>query len=85
MTLDGYEVRQIKLPDQGDTDPHPRLLFGKWGIHAGEGFTAWLPQGWTKIRIEVSWRTTGAASWYIPDYPDICPVGLFCRVDDERG
>jgi len=44
-----------------------------------------LPQGWTKIRIEVSWRTTGAASWYIPDYPDICPVGLFCRVDDERG
>ena len=82
MILDGYEVRQIKLPDQSDTDLHPRLLFGKWGIHAGESFMAWLPQGWTRIRIEVSWKITGAASWYIPDYPDICPIGLFCRVDD---
>lgn len=35
MKLDGYEVRQIRLPDQNDTDPHPRLLFGSRGIHAG--------------------------------------------------
>ena len=85
MKLDGYEVRQIRLPDQNDTDPHPRLLFGSRGIHAGDGFMAWLPQGGTRIRIEVSWETTGAASWYLPGYPEICPVGLFCRVDGERG
>lgn len=38
MKMNGYEVRQIKLPDRSDTDPHPRLMFGNWGIHAGEGF-----------------------------------------------
>ncbi len=84
MKLDGYEVAQIQLPDPCDTDPHPRLIFQGWGIHAGEGFTAWLPEGWTRIRLEISWETTGVASWYIAGRPEIFPVGLFCRTDEER-
>lgn len=82
MKLNGYRVAQIHLPESHDTDPHPRLLFQGWGIHAGECFIAWLPSGWTSIRLETRWEITGAASWYIPGYPDICPVGLFCRINE---
>ncbi|MCD8377160.1 MAG: hypothetical protein LUB59_00045 [Candidatus Gastranaerophilales bacterium] len=81
MKLNGYSVAQIQLPEPQDTDPRPRLMFQGWGIHAGDGFTAWLPEGWTDISLEVSWEKTGAAAWYIPGYPEICPVGLFCRTE----
>ena len=31
-------IAQIQLPDPADADPHPRLLLGGRGIHAGESF-----------------------------------------------
>jgi len=81
MKIDGIAVQQIMLPDAHDTDPHPRLMFNGYGIHTGECFTAWLPDGWHDIRLEVSWDKTGAACWYIDTEGlyNICPVGLFCK------
>ena len=81
MLIDGYEVRQILLPRDDDTDSHPRLLFNGYGIHAGEVFKAFLPDfGWTDITLEVAWEPTGPKCWYIPGHPDISPIGLFCRI-----
>ncbi|BAL01873.1 hypothetical protein OBV_p-00180 (plasmid) [Oscillibacter valericigenes Sjm18-20] len=82
MKIDGYEVKQIQLPEPNDTDPHPRLMFNGWGIHAGAGFMAWLPGGWQEITLEASWEREGAGCWYIstPGLHNICPVGLFCRI-----
>jgi hypothetical protein len=76
-----YAVKQILLPDPNDTDPHPRWLFDGYGIHAGQGFTAWLPDGWREICLEISWEKTGPQSWYIPKLPGVCPVGLWCRCE----
>ena len=73
------KIRQLKLPDPHDTDPHPRLMLGSYGIHAGECIRALFPDGWHDITLEVSWDETGPACWYIstPGYSDVCPVGLF--------
>ncbi len=79
--IDGYRVAQIKLPDPHDADSHPRLMFRGYGIHAGEIFWAWLPDGWREIRLEMTWKTNGPGCWFIPGLPDICPVGLWCRCD----
>lgn len=73
-------VYQIKLPSPTDTDPHPRLLVNGWGIHAGNCFTALMPDGkWHEISLEVDWNTTGPGCWYIatPGYSHISPIGLF--------
>ena len=32
--IDGIEVAQIQLPNPLDDDPHPRLIFQGWGVHA---------------------------------------------------
>lgn len=32
MKIDGHRVKQILLPDDNDTDPHPRLIFNGWGF-----------------------------------------------------
>ncbi len=75
-------IAQIQLPDENDTDPHPRLLVDGYGIHAGTCFEALFPDGWHEITLEISWKCTGAASWYIstPAYRDVCPVGLFVKL-----
>lgn len=74
-------TQQLRLPSPHDTDPHPRLLLGGYGIHAGETFTALMPDGWHDITLEVDWDTTGPGCWYIstPSYAHICPVGLFVK------
>ena len=76
-------IVQIRLPRPDDTDPHPRLIVDGYGIHAGEGFTALLPDGqWHDISFEVRWNTTGPECWYIstPGYKDVSPIGLFVKV-----
>ena len=79
--IDGFEIAQIMLPDPNDTDPHPRLLFAGNGIHAGESFTAWLPDGWRDITLEIKWDVEGPGCWYISTegLGDVCPIGLWCR------
>ena len=74
-------ILQIKLPRPDDTDPHPRLMVGNWGIHAGEVYTALFPDGWHKVSIEMRWEVTGPECWYIatPGYKDISPIGLFVK------
>lgn len=81
--IDGQTVEQIRLPAPGDDDPHPRLMFRGYGLHAGEVVTAWLPGvGFVDLMLEVSWSKTGPACWYVSTegYTDICPVGLWCSV-----
>ncbi|MDY3690987.1 MAG: hypothetical protein SO072_03345 [Dysosmobacter sp.] len=79
--LDTKRISQLRLPDPRDTDPHPRLLLNGYGIHAGQGFTALMPDGWQDITLEVDWDTLGPGCWYIstPGYTKVCPVGLFVR------
>lgn len=82
--IDGKVVQQILLPNPADTDPHPRLIFNGWGIHAGECFTAWIPgDGFVDIRLESKSGIEGIHRWCIadPKYGDICPVGLWCVVE----
>lgn len=73
---------QIKLPAPSDQDPHPRLLLGGYGIHAGQGFKARFPDGWREITLEVDWEITGPGCWYIstPGCEGVCPVGLFVEI-----
>ena len=75
-------IGQIQLPDQNDSDPHPRLLLNGDGIHAGSCYTALFPDGWHDITLEDRWDKGGAACWYIstPEYRDICPIGLFVKL-----
>ncbi len=75
-------IFQLQLPDPADTDPHPRLLLEGRGIHAGEWFSALLPDGWHDITLEVRGELTGPGCWYIttPGFIDICPIGLFVKV-----
>ncbi len=82
MMGDSMRVAQFQLPDLADVDPHLWLLLEGRGIHAGEGFTALLPDGWHDIALEVSWELTGPGCWFIstPGFRDICPIGLFVRV-----
>lgn len=79
---DQSEFAQIQLPSPDDLDPHPRLRISGHGIHAGEQFSALMPDGWREITLEVAWEITGPACWYIstPGFGDICPVGLFVKV-----
>lgn len=79
---DPERIKQLKLPDPGDTGPHPRLLLDGYGIHAGQCFTALMPDGWHDITLEVSWEPTGPGCWFIstPEYAHVCPVGLFVKV-----
>lgn len=75
-------IYQIQLPDPSDRDPHPRLLVGGCGIHAGATFSALMPDGkWHEITLEVSWEPEGPGCWYIstPGYLDVCPIGLFVK------
>ena len=51
--IDGIEVAQIQLSDPLDGDPYPRLMFQGWGVHAGDTFLAWLPDGWHEITLEI--------------------------------
>lgn len=82
MDLEKLGIAQIQLPDPEDTDPHPRLVVDGYGIHAGQGFCALLPDGWHDITVEVTWNKTGPESWYIstPEYRNITPIGLFVRM-----
>lgn len=82
MSMNDDRFAQLQLPDPTDTDPHPRLLLDGRGIHAGESFTALLPDGWHDITLEMRWELTGPGCWYIstPGFGDICPVGLFVKV-----
>ena len=73
------DIKQIKLPLKTDTDPHPRLMVGNYGVHAGDCFVALLPEGWTDISLEVDWNTKGPECWYIPQKPEISPIGLFVK------
>lgn len=79
---ESQRIEQIVLPDPADTDPHPRLLVDGRGIHAGETFTALLPDGWHDVTLEVSWDVTGPGCWYISTQPyeDVCPIGLFVQL-----
>lgn len=82
-TMQGQTVAQITLPRPSDDDPHPSLLLGGPDgdrIPTGYCFTAWLPDGWQDIRLEVRWETEGAGCWYVPGHPGLCPVGLFVKV-----
>lgn len=81
MTKKNMNIIQIRLPAPDDADPHPRLLVDGDDIHAGQTFTALLPDGWHRLTLEISWKTTGPGSWYIstPGYSDVCPVGLFVQ------
>lgn len=78
---DMKHIKQIQLPDPGDTDPHPRLLLDGRGIHAGQSFTVLMPDGWHDITLEMDWDTLGPACWYIstPGYAHVCPLGLFVK------
>ena len=79
---DREKIVQIKLPDPEDDDPHPRLMCDGYGIHCGDSFSAWLPDGkWHDITLEVRWETEGPECWYIsnPEYRDIRPIGLFVK------
>ena len=80
-TWDREKVSQIQLPDANDGDPHPRLLLEGEGIHAGQCFTALLPNGWHEIALEVAWDVEGPGCWYIstPEYRGVCPIGLFVK------
>ena len=80
--IDGYEVKQIQLPEAGDKDPHPRLTFDGYGLHAGQPLTVWMPDGWHTVTLEMLWEVEGAGCWYIntPGLRDVCPIGLWCRV-----
>lgn len=82
MSMNDDRIAQLQLPNPTDTDPHPRLLLDGRGIHAGESFTALLPDGWHDITLEMRWELTGPGCWYIstPGFGDICPVGLFVKV-----
>lgn len=75
-------IKQMQLPDPEDTDPHPRLTLDGYGIHAGQSFTALMPDGWYNITLEIDWNTLGPGCWYIstPGYTKVCPVGLFVKV-----
>ena len=75
------KIIQITLPDPNDQDPHPRIRAGNRGIHAGETFTAYFPDGWHEITLEMDWAITGPACWYIstPGFSGVCPIGLFIR------
>lgn len=75
------KVAQIKLPDPRDHDPHPRLIINGRGIHAGESFTALLPDGWHEITLEMSWEPEGPGCWYISTsgFETVCPIGLFVK------
>jgi len=77
------EISQIQLPDPSDTDPHPRLLLDGYGIHAGQSFRALFLDGWHEITLEVSWKQTGLASWYISTlgYSGVCPVGCLWNTE----
>lgn len=79
--IDGHDVMQILLPASDDTDPHPRLLFNGYGVHTGEQFAAWLPDGWHDISLEVKWAAEGPQCWFIstPGLNEVCPIGLWCR------
>ena len=82
MTYDA-NIKQIKLPSPDDHDPHPRLLVNGWGLHAGDGYTALMPDGqWHDITLEVDWDITGPECWYIstPGFDAISPIGLFVRI-----
>ena len=83
--IDNFPVAQIQLPDPADTDPHPRLQFDGYGIHAGDSFTAWLPDGWHEITLEINWNAEGPNCWFISDpaLRSVCPVGLWCRIDHD--
>ena len=77
-------IAQITLPDAKDDDSHPRLLCGGVGIHCGEVFSALLPDGrWHDITLEIIWDVEGPGCWYIsnPEYRDICPIGLFVKIN----
>ena len=80
--VENFPVAQIQLPDPADTDPHPRLQFDGYGIHAGDSFTAWLPDGWHEITLEINWNAEGPNCWFISDpaLRNVCPVGLWCRI-----
>ena len=80
--IDTFPVAQIQLPDPADADPHPRLQFDGNGIHAGDSFTAWLPDGWHEITLEINWNAAGPNCWVISDpaLRNVCPIGLWCRV-----
>lgn len=78
--IDGIEVAQIQLSDPLDGDPYPRLMFQGWGVHAGDTFLAWLPDGWHEITLEIQRDCEGPGAWFIgePQLRDVCPVGLWC-------
>ena len=81
--IDGHRVMQIQLPDEDDTDEHPRIRLNGDGIHAGEVVQAWIPgKGLVHLRLEVSWEAVGASSWYVAneEYRDVCPIGLWCVI-----
>ena len=83
--IKSFPVAQIQLPAPADTDPHPRLQFDGHGVHAGDSFAAWLPDGWHEITLEINWDATGPNCWIISDpaLRGVCPVGLWCRVDKK--
>lgn len=82
MDLNKLGIAQILPADSEDTDPHPRLIVDGSGIHAGQWFSALLPDGWHDITLEISWDKTGPESWYIstPEYKNISPIGLFVKI-----
>ncbi len=76
------KIVQIRLPNPEDDDPHPRLICDGYGIHCGETFSAWLPDGcWHSVTLEIRWDMEGPGCWYIsnPEYRDISPIGLFVK------
>ena len=82
MDLEKLGIAQIQPPAPEDDDPRPRLIVDGYGIHAGQGFNALLPDGWHDITLEVAWDKTGPESWYIstPEYRNISPIGLFVKI-----
>lgn len=82
MDLEKLGIAQIQPPDPEDSDPRPRLIVDGYGIHAGQGFSALLPDGWHDITLEVAYNKIGPESWYIstPEYRSISPIGLFVKI-----
>lgn len=76
------EIAQIQLPDPSDMDSHPRLLVNGDGTHAGDCFSALLPDGWHDIRLEIADDIEGPGCWYIatPGFGGISPIGLFVKL-----
>lgn len=82
MDLQKMGIAQIQLPAPSDMDDYPRLVVDGEGIHAGQWFSALMPDGWHDITLEVRGEPKGPGCWYIstPEYRNICPVGLFVKI-----